>query len=346
MSTVPPTSFDLKYHRLPGRAKRSFGFFVNEKQRLYLGDDHLLAATNSYNYERYKRFYLADIQSLTVQKTGAGAVLNFILGVIAGLFGTLAVAGLVNQWDPAAQITLLIFGGLFLGLLLINTAFGPTCQCHILTAVNEEPLYCLGRLYTAQRVVEYLRAVVEGVQGTAGNIADTTAQRVERAADAREAAAMIRKDSGQLHFALFVVLIVDALLGTVFIFLRDSFPIWVSFVTNIVIVTLVIAAAIRQQDSDIPRAVRTPLWVALAFNMVLLSIGMYIAVIVQVMSQTPDAPGAQALQSGFLVVGNVVNLVFNLSTGAYGLHSLRIWRRAVSAQAEQHRIATEQGGGV
>ncbi|NUM52586.1 MAG: hypothetical protein HUU46_02975 [Candidatus Hydrogenedentes bacterium] len=344
MSAAPQTSINHEYNRLPGRAKRLFGLFVNEKQRLYLGGDHLLVATNSYNYERYKRFYLADIQSLTIQKTGAGAVLSFILGIIAGLFATFAAAGYANQWDPVAQVVVLIIGGMFLGLLLINTAFGPTCQCHILTAVHEEPLYCLGRLYTAERVVEYLRAVIEGVQGTAGEMSAAAAQRVDRAANLREAAAMVRKDSGRLHLALFVMLLFDAILGAVVIFYRDAIPPSVSLVSTGTVLALVLASAIRQQGSDVPRSVRTPIWVALVFNVIMLTVMLYVAIVVQALQQSPDAAAAEVVQSGFITVGNAINFIVNSAVGAFGLYNLRVWRRAAAVQAEQQRVAGGESG--
>ena len=332
---------DKAYTRLPGRAKPLFGFFVNEKQRLYLGDDHLFVATTSHYYERYKRFFLADIQSLSIQKTARGAILNMVLGTCAGLLAALAIAGYLNQWDPAAQIILVIIAGLFTGGALLNTAFGPTCSCQILTAVHEEPLHCLGRLYTAQRVVEYLRSVVEGVQGSAGDIAEK-GQRVERAIERHDMALVLRKDSGRLHMALFAVLIVDALIGTVVIFYRDLLPPWLTLLSNAVILSLVLAAAIRQRESDIPKTVRTTVWVALAFNVALFAVGMYISVFVEALQQTPDASAALAVRSAYLTVGNVVNLIVNSALGAFGIYNLRIWRRAVAVQAEQQRISEDE----
>ncbi len=160
------TSFRDAYQLLPGRAKRSFGMFVNEKQRLWLASDHLLVTTQNYLTERYKRFYLNDIQAITIQKSMTGVVLNIVLLVFAGIFGLLVVTGILNAWDGVLVTFLGIIGGIFLFVSLIHTLFGPTCRCHVLTAIHEEPLYCLGRMYTAQRVVEQLRIAVEGVQGT------------------------------------------------------------------------------------------------------------------------------------------------------------------------------------
>jgi len=340
------------YARLPGRAKRLFGFFTNEKQRLYVGDDHLFVATTSYYYERYKRFYLADIQSLTIQKSAAGAVLNVVLGAIAGIFATIAAAGYAGQWDPAAQATLAVIAGFFLGTVLVNTAFGPTCQCHILTAVHEESLHCLGRLYTAQRVVEYLRAVIEGVQGAAGDMTDSTAsasQRVERAADRREIASMLRKDSGRLHMALFSFLIFAALVSSAGLYYRSGISIVVYVAPSIVALGLALAAAIRQRDTDIPRSVRTVVWVALATNGLAAALHFYASIFEDAFGQgiNPEAEQiAGVLRVGFAVTANALSAAANIVTGPAGLYSMRIWRRAAAVQDEQRRVAAEESGGT
>ena len=196
-------------------------------------------------------------------------MLNVVLGAIAGP-ATFAVTATPNN-GPAAQATLAVIAGSFVGTVLVNTAFGPTCRCHILTAVHEEPLHCLGRLYTAQRVVEYLRAVIEGVQGPAGDMSDgtaSTAQRVERAADRREIASIQRKDSGRLHAALFVALLVDALLGTIVIFARDAFPPGLSLLSNVTIITLVCAQPFVNAIVTCPAPARSHLG-ALIFNILM-----------------------------------------------------------------------------
>jgi len=154
-----------QYRALPGRAKRMFGLFVSDKQRLWLADDHILLVTQSYLTERYKRFYLNDIQAISIQHSTNGAIINVILLVLAGIMLALLLAAYSNGWSIGLQGFFGLVAGIMLLIALIHSLFGPTCDCHILTAIHEEPLYCLGRLNTARRVVEELRAAIESAQG-------------------------------------------------------------------------------------------------------------------------------------------------------------------------------------
>lgn len=337
-----PWSPEQHYVPLPGRAGRAFS--LAERQRLYMGTDHVMLTTRSFASERYNRFYLADIQSLTIQKTSAGAVLNMVLLSVAGLFATFAAAGYINEWDAGAVTMMTVVAAVFGGLAVLNTAFGPTCQCHVLTAVHEEPLYCLGRLWTAQRVIEYLRAMVEGVQGATGAIADTAAQRVERAADARETAAAVRRESGRLHTALFAALIVYALLGAVFMYYGETVSPEVPLMCGVAVTGLAIVAVVRQRGSDVPERVRTPVWIAFGSNMFLLAASMYVSVFIQAFRQTPDMEVPESFEIAYMTIANAVNLVVNSATGLFGLYAVRVWRNAAAIEAEQRRVADEEGG--
>ncbi len=348
MKTLSIASTGQTYQRLPGRAKRLFGFFVNDRQRLFLGGDHLLVSTTSYNYERYKRFYLADVQSLTIQKTAGGAVLNVVLGALACLFAVFALAT-YNGADAAPLYILGVIAGIFVAGMLVNTAFGPTCQCHILTAVHEEPLPCLGRLYTAQRVVEYLRGVIEGVQGSAAGMAAEgagVAQRVERAVERRELASLQRADSGRLHMALFLFQLLAAMTGAAGLYFRTEVPAGVYMLPPFLSLALAVAAAIRQRDSDVPGAVRTAAWAAVATNCVVVFMYFYASIFEQDLWQGANAETEQvagALRYGMSLVANGVNGLVNGICGGVGMFYVRIWRGAVAVQAEQQRITEEEG---
>lgn len=339
MSTVVSATGQT-YYRLPGRAKRLFALFINERQRLFLGDDHLLIATSTYYYERYKRFYLADIQALTIQKSAAGAVLNLALGTIAGLFAAMALTSYMNQLDAAVQIVCIVIAGIFLGGLLINTAFGPTCQTHVLTAVHEEPLHCLGRLYTAQRVVEYLREVIENVQGAVGDLsgaAESAAASVERAADRRQTSAMLRRDSGLLHLALFSYLIIDAVLCVVGLYFRSRFPVPPFLVVSFVAVCLALAAAVRQRDTDVPRTIRAAVWAALVSNVIIAFMYFYAAIYDEAGAFGLAAEAQRifnTMTTGFALLGNGLGAIANILTGSLGLYYIQVWRRATAAQAD------------
>ncbi|MDZ4860871.1 MAG: hypothetical protein SGI88_18000 [Candidatus Hydrogenedentes bacterium] len=166
-SHTEPSATRQTHRLLKGRAKRGFGLFANDKQRLWLAEDHLLVVTQSYLTERYKRFYLNDIQAITIQKSSAGAILNTILLILVATALVLVTAAVLSEWPEPAYVIPAILAGFFTSGALINASFGPTCVCHVLTAIHEEPLFCLGRLRTALRVVEQLRVEIEAVQGGA-----------------------------------------------------------------------------------------------------------------------------------------------------------------------------------
>jgi len=170
------TSQAAGYRKLSGRAKRNFGLVVNDKQRLWLGEDHILLITLRSLTERYKRFYFNDIQALTLQKTPSGAILNTILLILAAIMAIIIAAGIFNGWPSPAYIVPALIGFIMLLGAVINTVLGPTCSCHLLTAIHEEPLFCLGRINTAQKVIEELRVIVENVQGITETDATSQAQ--------------------------------------------------------------------------------------------------------------------------------------------------------------------------
>jgi hypothetical protein len=167
------TSPKHSYHRLPGRAQKGFGFVSRNRQQLWMGEDHLLVVDRGPYSERCKRFYLNDIQAITLCPTDAGYKLNVAMLLLAGCF-LLAALGLFYFASGSAVLDVVfdVSAGIFLGagvaLLLgtgANTLYGPTCRCFLYTAVQSERLTALGRLRTAQRSVAFLKAATEAAQG-------------------------------------------------------------------------------------------------------------------------------------------------------------------------------------
>src|SRR5882672_2167773 len=111
------------YRRLPGT-----GSGVFEHVRLYLAADHLLQVSSSGFTETYRRFYLRDIQAIALRESMHGKVWNGIWGFLA--FLPIIVALQVN--GPAMVVWWGITG-IFLLLLAINVARGPTCVCQVQT---------------------------------------------------------------------------------------------------------------------------------------------------------------------------------------------------------------------
>jgi hypothetical protein len=153
-----------EYIRLPGRRYISLSFTRNS---LWLGKDHLLHVINRGYTEDYRRFYYRDIQAILIRKTVSGTILKIIFGAIAGInLLLLALGRFVWSWERVALVPLAI-SSCFWGLLfLADLAAGPTCICHLRTAVQFEPLPSLFRLRKARRAIALLSSRVENAQGS------------------------------------------------------------------------------------------------------------------------------------------------------------------------------------
>jgi len=145
----------IKYRKLRGR-----GATLTHYVKLYLGPDHLLQVFSTGFTETYKRFYFRDIQAITIRKTIAGKVVNAVLGGITCMLVAFALS--------VSGTGAIVFGsvaGMFALLLGFNLALGPTCACHLRTAVQHEKLPSLRRLRGARRALGRLQPHILAVQG-------------------------------------------------------------------------------------------------------------------------------------------------------------------------------------
>ena len=167
------------YQRLPGSGYRQVApgwailllFFVigifalllrGRHVRLYLGEDHLLVVEWDGAKEHYKRFRYEDIQALAVRRTQDGRLLGIFAGFLTVVLYLLA-AGSADA--PAAMWFFLALGTAFLLVLVGNLIGGPTCMCHLRTAVQTEELVSLRRLKRAEHALGLLQARIVAVQG-------------------------------------------------------------------------------------------------------------------------------------------------------------------------------------
>jgi hypothetical protein len=67
------------YQRLPGTRIISAG----TRTSLWLAPDHLLALERTVGSERYRRFYLRDIEAVIVRRTSRRAILNIVFFAFA-----------------------------------------------------------------------------------------------------------------------------------------------------------------------------------------------------------------------------------------------------------------------
>ncbi len=277
-----------EYRKLPGRGNRREGTFIAgavRQSRLWLGQDHLLLVDSTLNAQELKRFYFRDIQAITVRKTHKGRTTNLVLAGLIAMFCLWAV--LIT--DDVGQGVLLTIAAVFGGFLIANSLFGPTCECHLQSAVQREQLPSLGRLRTARKVLGLLRPHIEQAQGnlSAGEArerAATLAAAPASAAPKRAGATPeVQAYRGSFHTILFALLLVDGLLNFAAVFL-NSMPLALVQMTVLfgIILTLV-GALIRQQDTDLANSVRRVTWTSLGYLCVLFVHGfvVYIAHAVQ-----------------------------------------------------------------
>lgn len=143
------------YQRLPGVGARGL-----QRVRLWQGPDHLLFVASSALGERYKRFYFANIQAIVIRKTAGWLGWSIVLLVSSGLFGLGAFG---NQPDPGRSV-MVVLTGVFVLILIVHAALGPTCRCVIRTAVQTEELPSLKRLRDADKMLARIRPLIESAQ--------------------------------------------------------------------------------------------------------------------------------------------------------------------------------------
>lgn len=155
------------YRRVRG-ATFAFGM-----HRLWRGEDHLLTVASTFGVERYRRFYLRDIEAIIARRTPArlwwnivwGAILVLsILGVI-GLYvairGSAGVdGGPVGGWlsySAGRWVLFGLFGSpvplLACTILVVNSLRGPTCACSFQTRTGIQRVPALARIRVVERLV-------------------------------------------------------------------------------------------------------------------------------------------------------------------------------------------------
>ena len=134
------------------------------RHSLWLAGDHLLHVTNNGYSERVRRFYLSDIESMSLGKTRGGtAVLVVSLVVFAALVAVyvftpvpVPVVVSVFAWPAMAVAGFAALRSLILG---------PTSVCVLHTAVQEEQLKALGRHRRALAALHELAPHIVAAQG-------------------------------------------------------------------------------------------------------------------------------------------------------------------------------------
>lgn len=145
------------YKRFPG--SRTF----LAKDSLWLAQDHMLYVVMWFISEEYKRFYFKDIQAVTLHRTSAWKKLNIFFGIL--LAGSL-IAALVSRGNVA--IFFFVVTGIVCAVAMVHIFKGPTCECHIQTAVQKVKLTPLKRERKAKKVMALLTDLAVKAQSAHG----------------------------------------------------------------------------------------------------------------------------------------------------------------------------------
>jgi hypothetical protein len=337
---------EKQYVRLPGRGMRRENFVVSAGYaRLWLGRDHLLQV-NRYGFaEDYRRFYFRDIQAFTVRQTNTWLGLGAGLGIPALLLALWALA----VENVAGQVWLWIMAGTCGLFSLWNLLRGPTCVCHLRTAVQTEQLPSLNRLWTARRVLSRVRAAITAEQGTltgaeigqrlAEAPAGPEAGRVAVTAPAAGLAPPKFYD-GRVHVWLFGLLLAELPVLALDYFFNHVLYAVIEGVMGFGVGILTIIALVRQAQSSLPSAVRR---VTVA-TMVYVAISFFLGWIAYMMLYLVEGEGvmtdAQVLrrfaglspeENGWLMAMFVLSFAGSGVLGALGLALVQQYRRRLVA---------------
>ncbi len=238
---------------------------------LYIASDHLLCVRVQFLSERYKRFYYQDIQAIITRRTSAGRVWNIILAIAVGL---LASACLI--WGPGSGGAIFgwIVAGFFSILLAINWMRGPTCACHLVTAVQTEHLPSLNRLRTAGKTIGLLRALIEQAQGQLpeGEIevmqAETPRSTVSPPPPGALPVQALRPPKsyrGNVHRMLYYLLFVDGGLTLYGVFNSHTALLFFNLAFLLALGVYIVMALVRQAGTSMGRGLKGITWGVLAY---------------------------------------------------------------------------------
>ncbi len=281
------------YRRLPGKGPRQAGFISLSFSRcsLYLGVDHILAVESNGFSEDYKHFYFSDIQAIITRKTRRWIHSSIVLSLLLAVAST---GALLLEMEHARIFFLILSAGLLVGLL-VNILRGPTCICHITTAVQQDQLPSLNRLRIARRVTAILRQSIEKVQGPLSpeEISMDQAEGVALSAPSgrrlrrpQAPKAQIRHDHGTVHLVAFALLLLDGVVTGAALLHHTPAMTAVSYVLTLLYTIGIVVALVRQHGSDIAGTVRRVTWASLGF----ICVSYFLSYILMVMAFMANPP--------------------------------------------------------
>lgn len=147
------------YTKLPGVTHRNFG-----KHTLWQGKDHLLLMYSNGMSEDYKRFYYKDILGIVITKTRKAAVAFSIILSLFLITSFFSWKIWSHDQEPASAF-LGTIAFVFLAFLLSLIIKGPSCECRIITAVQNENLKAVTLIRQAKKLMAILKPIILEAQG-------------------------------------------------------------------------------------------------------------------------------------------------------------------------------------
>jgi len=347
------------YRRLPGWGPRRTGLFsgFGTRCRLYLAKDHILSVDNHGLSEEYKRFYFADIQAIVTRKTRRWIAEALVVVLVAACMMGLSLL-LLDRSRP--------IGGVWMGLsfmvllyLIYHLLRGPSCACHVVTAIQEDLLPTINHMRISRRVLPLLKSAVERAQGTV-NVEEMAAAQIEKGprysgsvgSGARGPIGQGTAGSGAGGYRGWAHLIVFSLL--IFFGARHAADLvsnhsssmgTLSLLLSAVYCVVLVIALIKQRGGGTSGAMRSMTWASFAYLCVsaCLAYAVMVSTMIHMVMLHPKRPPDQLdliramgnlppRSSLFLMGVYGFEAICCLVLGALGLVSVLRWRRKAAAR--------------
>lgn len=332
-----------EYRPLTRSARSGTSVLHVVRQRLWLGPDHVLLTTNQGFSESYKRFYFPDIQAILLTQTRGGLIGNILLGFFAVDLFAFSLGGLLFEWPQPAVIAFAVFGGVFSLFLLVNWLRGPTCRCHIRTAVQTERVYSLNRIRRAAKTLRVLRGAIEAEQGalTPGHVEEAAARPPRLASPAARARRVrpvavpriVRPYRGHAHDFLVGVLLIDFGHSCLRFFAGGVLMLTASLLIGLTLAVSVTTALARQSGTNLPRALKNTTWLCLGYIVITYVFGLFHSIVLAITNpalagNSREAMLAAAERTPFDSPVFLVMLLFSLGcSGTLGFTGLTMLAR-------------------
>jgi hypothetical protein len=269
---------DSNYQRL-----KVGGRDIAGRASYWLAADHLLVVREEGFQERYRRFYLRDVQALIISRNVMGLLTTLVLTALGGL---MAIAALATQ-NPAGRWVWAFIAACFVIALIAHLVGGPTADCHLRTAVQLERLPGVTRLRVAQRLIAAMTPAIQTAQRDIEAQASVPPT-FEEAADFPLASPTkappasppqpLRHYHGRMHAIAFSLMLVDAAVGLFYLVTELSIFENINIGVTVAELGFVIAALVKQHRTDMSVVVRRIGWGVVIFYGVSLVFGIVMGI--------------------------------------------------------------------